>query len=127
MEGLRGDAFRLEAEVIELKEKSLEPFGERHERLAPFGVNDSGGSHRPGERGWRALVTVGELDTDVHSLRPRKGWSVVGASSDVAVVNVGEDPSGLKVGDTMDFGMGYSGLVRLMESSYVTKMIRPEG
>lgn len=126
MEGLLGDAFRLEAEVIELKEKSLEPFGERHERLAPFGVGNSGEKHRPGERGWRALVTVGELDTDVHSLRPREGWTVVGASSDVAVVNVGSDPGGLSVGDKMSFEMGYSGLVRLMESSYVTRMIAPE-
>ena len=127
MDGLRGDAFRLEAEVIELKEKSLEPFGERHERLAPFGVQEPEERHAPGERGWRALVTVGELDTDVHSLVPAGRASVVGASSDVAVVNVGDDPGGLKVGGTVEFGMGYSGLVRLMESSYVTKMIRPEG
>ena len=123
MEGLYGDVFRLYAEVIELKEKNLEPFGERHERLAPFGIAETDSGHVPGERGWRALVTVGELDTDVHSLLPARGRAMVGASSDVAVVNLGDSTGGLEVGSEIGFGMGYSGLVRLMESSYVAKVL----
>ena len=70
MPGLRNDGFLLEAEVTEVKEKSLVPFGETADELAPFQAFQEMRNRSPGERGFRAVVTVGELDTEVSSLTP---------------------------------------------------------
>lgn len=126
MRGLRDDGFLLEAEVVEIKEKSLIPTGETLEGLMPFN-SDEEADHAPGQRGYRALVTVGELDTEVSSLRPvNSDYRLAGASSDLTVLNVGEGGTVLKIGDTITFRMGYSGLVRLMNNQYTSKRIVPE-
>ncbi|MBN1435330.1 alanine racemase [Candidatus Fermentibacterales bacterium] len=123
--GLRNDGFLLEAEVVEVKEKSLTPLGETSDEISPFGTgNGSDPDIAPGSRGFRAVVTVGELDTDVSSLVPvNPEYRIAGASSDVTVLNVGEHGSSLSVGDTVSFRMGYSGLVRLMNNRYTEKVI----
>ena len=126
MRGLRDDGFLLEAEVVEIKEKSLIPTGETLEGLMPFGSEEES-DHAPGQRGYRALVTVGELDTEVSSLRPvNSDYRMAGASSDLTVLNVGEGGTVLKIGDTIRFRMGYSGLVRLMNNQYTSKVVVSE-
>ncbi|MBD3277985.1 MAG: alanine/ornithine racemase family PLP-dependent enzyme [Candidatus Aegiribacteria sp.] len=125
--GLRDDAFILEAEIIEMKEKSLTPSGETVDDLAPFPTPDeeSEEERTPGQRGYRAVVTVGALDTEVSGLRPvNEDYHIAGASSDVTVLNLGENPEGLKTGDCVHFKMGYSTLVRLMNNSYTEKTMR---
>lgn len=127
MKGLRDDGFLLEAEVVEIKEKSLIPTGETLEGLTPFNSEEES-DHAPGQRGYRALVTVGELDTEVTSLRPvNSDYRLAGASSDLTVLNVGEGGTVLKIGDTIRFRMGYSGLVRLMNNQYTNKLVAAEG
>jgi predicted amino acid racemase len=124
--GLRDDGFLLEAEVVEVKEKSLNPSGETLDEISPFGgsaVDEE--QHPPGSRGYRAVVTIGELDTDVSSLTPvNPDYTIAGASSDVAVINVGEYGSTLQIGDSISFRMGYSSLVRLMNNRYTEKLVR---
>jgi predicted amino acid racemase len=125
IEGLRDDGARLEAEVIEIQEKSLIPLGETVE-MTPFAPVEEEESFAPGQRGYRALVAVGQLDTDIGGLTPvDPNRKIAGASSDITVVNLGEDPGGLKVGDTIDFRMGYSGFVRLMANKYTDKEVLP--
>jgi predicted amino acid racemase len=125
IDGLRDDGARLEAEVIEIQEKSLVPLGETAE-MTPFALVEEDASFAPGQRGYRALVTVGQLDTDIAGLTPvDPNHRIAGASSDITVVNLGEDPGGLKVGDTITFRMGYSGLVRLMANRYTDKKVLP--
>jgi predicted amino acid racemase len=122
--GLRHDAVTLEVEVVEVREKSLTPQGETTDMM-PF---ESFGSadHDPGERGYRAVVTVGQLDTDVQGLTPLDDrYELVGASSDLSVVNVGENPEGLTVGDTIRFRPSYGAMVRLMLSKYIDKRLMP--
>lgn len=120
--GLRDDAFFLEAEVTEVKEKNLVPFGETSDELHPFQSGSDTRSHSPGERGFRAVVTVGELDTEVSSLIPENpDYRIAGASSDVTVLNLGPSGDSVKVGDIIRFRMGYSGLVRLMNNRYTLK------
>ncbi len=122
--GLRHDAITLEVEVVEVREKSLTPMGETTDMM-PFEEFQSG-DHSPGERGYRAVVTVGQLDTDVQGLTPLdERYEIVGASSDLTVVNVGENPEGLTVGDTMRFRPSYGAMVRLMLSTYIDKRITP--
>jgi len=122
--GLRDDAITLEIEVVELKEKSLIPLGETGD-LAPF-EDLSASDVEPGQRGYRAVVTVGQLDTEVGGLRPLDPrYEIVGASSDLSVVNVADNPAGLQLGDTIKFRPSYGALVRLMLGRYIEKMVTP--
>ncbi|MFO7626216.1 MAG: alanine racemase [Candidatus Fermentibacteraceae bacterium] len=124
MPGLREDGFTLEAEVIEVKEKNLTPFGETSDDLHPFQTAVDCSSHTPGERGYRAVVTVGELDTEVSSLSPvNPEFRIAGASSDVTVLNLGSRSPSVRVGDTVRFRTGYAGLVRLMNNPYTEKTL----
>ena len=78
----------------------------------------------PGERGFRAVVTVGQLDTDVTGLTPiAAGQQIAGASSDMLVLNLGDSPAGLEVGDSVAFRVSYSAFVRLMGSAYVERLV----
>lgn len=121
--GLRDDAFTLEADIVEIKEKSLVPLGETTS-MSPF-ASLQPEEHSPGQRGYRAIVTVGQVDTEVADLRPlNPGHQLAGASSDLSVVNIGPDPGGLSVGDTLTFRPGYGALVRLMMGKYIEKEVR---
>ena len=46
---------------------------------------------------------------------------IVGASSDMIVVDLGENPRKLKVGDSIEFSLDYMGILRIMNSDYVEK------
>jgi predicted amino acid racemase len=122
--GLRNDVFILQAEVIEMKEKSLVPMTETGE-VGPFQVAGEE-DRRPGERGYRALVNIGELDTEINGLIPENpNYRIAGASSDITVLNVGDSPGGLTVGDSLRFRLTYAALVRLMGNRYTAIEIDP--
>lgn len=124
LEGLRDDAVILEVEVVEVREKSLSPQGETTDMM-PF-EELGGGDHAPGERGYRAVVTVGQLDTEVRGLTPlNDDYTLVGASSDLSVVHLGDNPENLAVGDTIRFRPSYGAFVRLMLSRYIDKRVTP--
>lgn len=123
VEGLRDDAVRLEAEIVEIKEKGMVPLGETTD-MTPFQPLDVDENYDPGERGYRAIVTVGQVDTDVAGLIPLgQGYQIAGASSDLTVVNVGDEKGGLSVGDTLAFRLSYSSFVRLMANPYTVKHV----
>jgi predicted amino acid racemase len=125
LEGLRGDAIRLEAEIVEIKEKGMVPLGETSD-LTPFQPVDENEELDPGQRGYRAIVTVGQVDTDIAGLTPVNGaYQIAGASSDLTVVNVGEEKEGLSVGDTIGFRVSYSSFVRSMSNPYTEKTVLP--
>ena len=122
--GLRDDIVLLEAEIAEIKEKGLVTLAETAS-IAPF-ESDVGEEPSPGERGYRALVSVGQLDTDIAGLTPvDPEHRIAGASSDITVVNLGSDPRGLGVGDTIKFRVNYSAMLRLMSGKYVAKEVTP--
>lgn len=124
LKNLRDDAVLLEAEIAEIKEKSLIPMGETTARTPFEIVNDTDVS--PGQRGYRALLTVGQLDTEVSGLTTMEAsHQIAGASSDLIVVNIGEDAGGLSIGDTMKFKLNYSALLRLMAGKYLVKVLQP--
>lgn len=126
--GLRDDAITLEAEIIEIKEKNLVPMGDTS-LITPFESdipNDENAEANPSRRGYRVIVAIGQLDTDVAGLTPRQpGFRLAGASSDVAVLNIGENDAGLKIGDSIQFGVNYSALLRLMSGKYTDQVIEP--
>ena len=121
---LRSDTVMLEAEIVEIKEKGLYAQVETG-TATPFHT-DPIAEVAPGQRGYRALIAVGQLDTDVEGLTPEHpDYQIAGASSDLTVVNIGEEPNGLKVGDSMRFYLSYSAMVRLMGGKYIPQTVAP--
>jgi predicted amino acid racemase len=113
------DAFRLHAEVIELKEKPSAPVGEVGEDA--FGRSPSFTDR--GERR-RALVNVGREDVDPQGLTPcDAGLQVLGASSDYLLLDVTDARSELAMGDVVRFSMSYGSLLAAMDSQYVEKKL----
>lgn len=122
---LRDDVVLLEAEIAEIKEKGLAPTSEVG-TLTPFEIDIADESFTPGQRGYRALVSIGHLDTDIAGLIPvNPDYRIAGASSDIAVVNVGDNPKNLEVGGTISFRVNYASMLRLMSSKYVSKEVTP--
>lgn len=108
LEGMYQDVITLYAETIELTEKPLVPDGE-------FGSNPEG--HMPefdprdyGRTFWRAIVDVGLLDVECTHVVPADSTiQHAGASSDILVVNPGQNPQNYKVGDYIEFKVDYMG------------------
>ncbi len=124
LEGLRGDAFTLETEIVEIKEKSLTAPADTL-TITPF-ENLDNTEYEPGQRGYRALVTMGQLDTEMGGLTPvNPAHKIVGASSDVSVIYLGDNPANLKIGDPVRFRPSYGALARLMLGPYIEKVVTP--
>jgi predicted amino acid racemase len=122
--GLRGDAIVLEAEIAEIKKKGLVTLAETTS-MTPF-ISEVNEELTPGQRGYRALISIGNLDTEISGLTPvHSQYSIAGSSSDITVVNIGEDQDGLKVGDTIKFRPNYAAFVRLMNGKYIEKVVQP--
>ncbi|MBN1761133.1 MAG: alanine racemase [Chitinispirillaceae bacterium] len=127
LNGFRDDVFILEAEIAEIKQKSMVPLGEVA-NVAPFEPVENEAELSPGQRGRRALISAGELDTDVRGLMPvAANCRIVGASSDISVVHIDDDDDErrYKVGDMLSFKMSYSALLRIMNGRYIPKVILP--
>jgi len=124
LQGLRDDAITLETEVVEIKEKSLVPMGNTTSRT-PFASFESDDNITQ-ERGYRAIVTIGQLDTEVSGLTPINGsYKIAGASSDLTVVNIGKENHKIAVGDTLKFRTDYAALLRLMSCKYIKQVVTP--
>jgi len=122
--GLRGDGVVLEAEIAEIKKKSLVPLTETT-AMTPF-ISEVNEDRTPGQRGFRALISIGNLDTEISGLTPLNSqYSIAGASSDITVVNIGEDAGELKIGDVIRFRPNYAAFVRLMDGRYIKKEVVP--
>ncbi len=123
---LHHDVFKLYAEIIELNEKPLIPIGEMGQnlsgQLAQFDPSLEGSSTQ------RAIVDLGLLDVEEGHIAPVDNEiQIAGASSDMIVLDLGENPQNLQVGDLVEFRMDYMGLLRIMNSHYVSKRFEEEG
>lgn len=124
--GMKSDIFRLHAEVVEITEKPVVPFGELDANPSgeTFEVNeeDYGKTHR------RAILDMGLLDVShVDFLHPLdKGLEVLGGSSDMLVVDIEQSDKDYKIGDIISFEMDYMGTLRLMNSPYIEKKFYEE-
>jgi predicted amino acid racemase len=114
------DVFKLYAEVIELNEKPAIPMGELGQNLTGHTLNFDQSS--PARSSVRAIVDIGLLDVEEGHIKPADpDMHIVGASSDMIVVDLGENERNLKVGSVIEFKMDYMGLLRIMSSAYVDK------
>ena len=117
LDGTRNDAFQLEAEIIEIKEKPSLPWGE-------FGVDSYGRAPVLKDRGIRrrAICAVGRQDVDFETLWPMDpGVEILGASSDHMMLDVTDSQQQYRVGDIVRLRLGYFALMRAYTSDYVEK------
>lgn len=120
-EGMHHDVFELSAEIIELTEKPMVPNGIMAE-------NPSGDSYEIdeslyGKKSHRAILDVGLLDINPKFLIMKDEQTVVGASSDMLVIELGKNADKYKVGDTLQFGLRYMGALSLLNSRYISKEV----
>ncbi|NDI98218.1 alanine/ornithine racemase family PLP-dependent enzyme [Flavobacterium sp. LaA7.5] len=121
-ENMENDIFKLYAEIIELYEKPIVPMGE-------LGTNLEGETYSFEEKDYgkttiRAIIDIGLLDIDMKHLDPTDTKiKYSGATSDMVVLDLGENKNKYKVGDLIEFTMDYMGIVRIMNSKYIEKRI----
>ena len=117
-EDLYQDVFTLYAEIIELNEKPRTPSGK-------MGLNLMGEKYlaeKNATSSVRAIVDVGLIDIEAKHLKPEDAsLKIIGASSDMMVVDMGSNMKNFKVGDEIKFRMDYMGILRIMHSGYVEK------
>lgn len=119
---MKSDVFRLYSEIIELSEKPLVPIGE-------MGVNVEGhevefDDKQIGQTSFRGILDLGLLDVDEEHITPvDESVSFVGASSDMLVIDLKNNPNNYKVGDLVEFKMNYMGVLRIINSKYIEKRI----
>ncbi|MGJ9412114.1 alanine/ornithine racemase family PLP-dependent enzyme [Aeromicrobium sp. CF4.19] len=117
IDGLSTEVFALVGEVIELRTKPSRPWGDVAQ--SAFGTRPA---QRPAGLTRQAIVALGRQDVDPDGLVPPSGITVLGASSDHLVLDVGDHE--LTVGDELPFGLDYSALVRAMTSPFVEQRER---
>ena len=50
-------------------------------------------------------------------------FEILGASSDMIIINLGENPKKYKVGDLIKFQLKYMGALAILNSSYIEKRV----
>jgi predicted amino acid racemase len=120
---MKNDVFLLHAEIIEITEKPIVPFGEVEENpsgeLLEINPDDYGNTHK------RAILDIGLLDVSTTDfLIPLDSkLTFIGASSDMLVVDLDNSRKKYKVGDVVSFKMKYMGALRIMNSRYIEKRL----
>jgi predicted amino acid racemase len=119
---MSGSIFRLYSQIIELSEKRTIPTGERGTNVE--GQEFEFDEEDYGKTSCRAILDMGLLDVDDKQIQPLDSTiEFAGASSDMMVVDLGENNQNYKVGDLIEFKMNYMGTLNTMCSKYISKTI----
>ena len=123
LEQMSNNIFMLYSEIIELIEKAIVPEGELGTNLE--GTSFTFEEKDIGETTVRAIIDIGLLDVEIKHLEfVDKDITIAGASSDVIVIDLGDNEKQYKVGDVIEFKLDYMGTLRIINSRYVDKRIR---
>lgn len=118
LSGTRADAFILNAEIVELKEKPSVPWGE-------VGVDSYGNLPKKiVDKGliYRAILAIGKQDCDIETMIPiDPNVEILGASSDYLIVHIKNNYENYHLGGIIKFQLGYFSLMRAIMSEYVIK------
>lgn len=115
--GTVSDTLILQAQIIELKEKPSLPIGE-------IGVDAFGEKPHYEDRGImkRAIIAIGKQDADLGSMNPLdERIEIMGGSSDHIILDVTKCGGQYKVGDVVEFTLGYGGMLKAATSPYVER------
>lgn len=122
IKGMKQDVIKLFAEIIEISEKPVVPIGQ-------LGENPSGEAYDLNEEDYgktalRAIIDIGLLDITTDFIQPKDSKiEIVGASSDMIIVDITNCRKKYKVGDLIEFRLKYMGALGLMNSDYISKHI----
>lgn len=121
-EGMEKDVIKLYTEIIELYEKPVIPTGDQIENVA--GHIPSYSEEDYGRSSFRAIVDVGLQDINPKFLIPEdENMTIIEASSDMLVIDLGDNQQGYKTGDLISFKLRYMGALGLMNSNYIDKVV----
>jgi len=122
IEGMVPDVFKLYAEIIEVYKKPVVPGGEMGTNVA--GETPEFNEEDYGKSSSRAIIDMGLLDIDVkHLTADDEDVEFSGASSDMIVLDIHENKAGYKVGDMISFSLTYMGILAVMNSNYISKVV----
>ncbi|MBC8590692.1 ornithine racemase Orr [Wansuia hejianensis] len=119
IKGTRDDGFLLQTEIIEIKKKPTVPIGN-------IGVDAFGKKPCFEDKGIRKkiLCAIGKQDVKIDSLTPiDSDLNILGGSSDHLIIDGDDSTKDYKVGDILEFKLGYGGVLSAMTSNYVKKLI----
>lgn len=123
IEGMEHDVFELTAQIIEITEKPKVPIGY-------LGSNPSGEVFEVddddyGVTATRAIIDLGVLDiSQPEFLTPVDNeLSLIAGSSDMMVLDLGNNENKYKIGDEVKFKVKYMGALRLLNSDYIDKRV----
>ena len=123
IDGMNDNVFKLHTQIIEITEKPKIPTGvmEVNPSGELFEIDESD----YGKSSYRALIDIGVLDISSSDfLIPQEDdINIVGASSDMLVIDLGENKAGRKVGDIIDLKLKYMGALRVFNSEYIDKIV----
>lgn len=117
---LHQDAFRLSAEVIEVKDKPSMPIGE-------IGKDAFGNAPQFIDIGTRkrAILAIGKQDVHIEGLIPiEEKYKILGGSSDHMIVDITDGDKIIKVGDEIIFKLTYPGLLSASDSRYIERKFK---
>lgn len=122
IDGMHTDVFRLYGEIIELIEKPTVPMGEMGQNVE--GQSFEFDDEEMGKTHFRAIIDVGLLDVESNHLKPiDTNITIAGASSDMLVIDLGDNPAKYQVGQLLEFELDYMGTLRVLNSRYIEKRI----
>lgn len=112
------DIFRLDAQIVELKEKPSLPVGES-------GPNAFGEAAVFEDKGLmlRAIVACGRQDVNTSNITPLDPKiEIIGSSSDHMIIDVTHSDTRYEVGGIISFAVSYGSVLSLFTSEYVNKV-----
>ncbi|MHB1277608.1 MAG: alanine racemase [Bacteroidia bacterium] len=120
--GMRSEVFELFTEIIEITEKPMLPSGEL--AANPQGITMAIDTGLYGKTAIRAIVDIGLLDIDPkYLIYDEEDFQIVGSSSDMLILNLGENKRNKKVGDLIRFRLKYMGALAVLNSFYIEKTV----
>ncbi|MBD3636422.1 MAG: alanine racemase [Crocinitomicaceae bacterium] len=123
IDGMGGSVFTLYSQIIEITEKPKVPVGYLGQN--PSGEQAQFTEEDYGESSYRALLDIGVLDvSNTDFLLPKDNrLELIGGSSDMLVMDLGDAQSEYHVGDFVTFDLKYMGALRLLNSDYIEKKV----
>ena len=122
IEGMEQTVFQLYANFLEVSKKPMIPTGE-------FGTNLEGETYHvdqtlTGKESIRGIIDIGLLDVDIQQISfLDTNIKISGATSDMIVLDLGDNRNGYKVGDRVAISLNYMSTLKLLNSKYIDKMV----
>ncbi len=122
IEGMHNDVMELYSQIIEIAEKPKVPSGDLGKN--PQGKVANIDKDEYGKTSYRAILDIGYLDINPdHLINIHDDVKIADASSDMLILDVGDNKNNYEVGDFIRFRMKYMGALGIMNSDYIDKKV----